>query len=71
MLIDNDAGFINPAYGLLRPTDCKSDEMGVSPRYAIPKALAQAGLTIDDIDIYEVNEALSPDGVCNPVRIFM
>ena len=29
---------------------CKSDEMGVGPRYAIPKALAQAGLTVDDID---------------------
>ncbi len=38
---------------------CKSDEMGVGPRYAIPKALGQAGLTIDDIDIYEINEAFA------------
>ncbi|MBU2451822.1 MAG: thiolase family protein, partial [Proteobacteria bacterium] len=38
---------------------CKSDEMGVGPRYAIPKALEQAGLTIDDIDIYEINEAFA------------
>ncbi|SMC87460.1 3-ketoacyl-CoA thiolase [Desulfocicer vacuolatum DSM 3385] len=38
---------------------CKSDEMGVGPRYAIPKALELAGLTIDDIDIYEINEAFA------------
>ncbi|WDP90402.1 MAG: thiolase family protein [Desulfobacter sp.] len=38
---------------------CKSDEMGVGPKYAIPVALKQAGLTIDDIDIYEINEAFA------------
>ncbi|WP_457554266.1 thiolase family protein [Desulfobacula sp.] len=38
---------------------CKSDEMGVGPRYAIPKVLKQAGLTIDDIDIFEINEAFA------------
>ncbi|MCG8565868.1 MAG: thiolase family protein, partial [Desulfobacterales bacterium] len=38
---------------------CKSDEMGVGPKYAIPKVLEQAGLTIDDIDIYEINEAFA------------
>ncbi len=38
---------------------CKSDEMGVGPKYAIPKALKQAGLTIDDIDIWEINEAFA------------
>jgi len=38
---------------------CKSDEMGVGPRYAIPRALKQAGLTIEDIDIFEVNEAFA------------
>lgn len=38
---------------------CKSDEMGVGPRYAIPKVLEQAGLTIEDIDIYEINEAFA------------
>ena len=38
---------------------CRSDEMGVGPRYAIPKVLAQAGMTIDDIDIYEINEAFA------------
>jgi len=38
---------------------CNSDEMGVGPRYAIPKVLEQAGFTIDDIDIYEINEAFA------------
>ncbi len=38
---------------------CKSDEMGVGPLYAIPKVLEQAGLSIDDIDIYEINEAFA------------
>ncbi len=38
---------------------CRSDEMGVGPRYAIPKVLEQAGLTVDDIDIYEINEAFA------------
>ncbi|MFO7751089.1 MAG: thiolase family protein [Desulfobacteraceae bacterium] len=38
---------------------CNPDEMGVGPRYAIPKVLDQAGMTIDDIDIYEINEAFA------------
>jgi acetyl-CoA acyltransferase len=38
---------------------CKSDEMGVGPRYAIPRVLEQAGMTIDDIDIFEINEAFA------------
>ena len=42
---------------------CKSDEMGVGPRYAIPKVLAQAGMTIDDIDIYEINEAFASQAI--------
>jgi len=33
--------------------------MGISPIYAIPKALAQAGLSKDDVDIYEINEAFA------------
>jgi len=38
---------------------CRSDEMGVGPRYAIPKVLEQAGLTIADMDIIELNEAFA------------
>ncbi|WAQ95073.1 THIKA-like protein [Mya arenaria] len=35
------------------------DEMGVGPAAAIPQALKMAGLTIDDIDVYEINEAFA------------
>ena len=38
---------------------CKADEMGVGPRYAIPKLLAMAGMTVDDIDLWEINEAFA------------
>jgi 3-oxoadipyl-CoA thiolase len=34
--------------------------MGVGPAYAIPKALARAGLTLADIGIIEINEAFAP-----------
>ncbi len=35
------------------------DEMGIGPIYAVPKLLAQAGLTMDDIDLWELNEAFA------------
>ena len=38
---------------------CKADEMGVGPRYAIPKLLEKAGLTVDDIGLWEINEAFA------------
>jgi acetyl-CoA acyltransferase len=38
---------------------CKPEEMGVGPRYAIPKVLKQAGLTTKDIDVFEINEAFA------------
>ena len=33
--------------------------MGVGPAYAIPEVLKKAGLTTNDIDIYEINEAFA------------
>jgi len=42
---------------------CKSDEMGVGPKYAIPKLLEQVGMSIDDIDIYEINEAFAAQAI--------
>lgn len=56
---------LNPIAKLVSYTTigCKSDEMGVGPRYAIPKVLKQAGLTIDDIDIYEINEAFASQAI--------
>ena len=38
---------------------CRADEMGVGPRYAIPKLLKLAGMTVDDIDVWEINEAFA------------
>jgi acetyl-CoA acyltransferase len=38
---------------------CKADEMGVGPRYAIPKLLKKTGLDIKDIDYFEINEAFA------------
>ncbi|VAW09496.1 3-ketoacyl-CoA thiolase @ Acetyl-CoA acetyltransferase [hydrothermal vent metagenome] len=35
------------------------DEMGIGPVYAVPKLLGKAGLTLDDIDIIELNEAFA------------
>ena len=35
------------------------DEMGIGPVYAIPKALERAGLTMDDIGLWELNEAFA------------
>ena len=38
---------------------CRADEMGVGPRYAIPKLLSKAGLSVDDIGLWEINEAFA------------
>ena len=40
-------------------TGCLPEEMGVGPVFAIPKALTAAGLTLDDIDLIELNEAFA------------
>jgi acetyl-CoA C-acetyltransferase len=38
---------------------CAPDEMGIGPVFAVPKLLQQHGLTIDDIDLWELNEAFA------------
>jgi len=38
---------------------CEPDEMGIGPVFAIPKLLERAGKTIDDIDLWELNEAFA------------
>ncbi|MDP4923086.1 MAG: acetyl-CoA C-acyltransferase [Limnohabitans sp.] len=38
---------------------CEPDEMGIGPVYAVPKALARLGLTVQDIDLWELNEAFA------------
>ena len=38
---------------------CQPDEMGIGPLYSIPKLLKSANLTVDDIDLWELNEAFA------------
>ncbi len=38
---------------------CEPDEMGIGPVFAIPKVLARLGLKMDDIDLWELNEAFA------------
>jgi acetyl-CoA C-acetyltransferase len=38
---------------------CEPDEMGIGPIYAVPRLLARHGLGIDDIDLWELNEAFA------------
>ncbi len=51
-----------PILGLFRgfqSVGCKPEEMGIGPVFAIPKLLDRAGLTIDDIGLWEINEAFA------------
>ncbi len=38
---------------------CEPDEMGIGPVFAIPKLLKKAGLTVNDIGLWELNEAFA------------
>ena len=38
---------------------CAPEEMGIGPIYAVPKLLAHHGLTIDDVGLWEINEAFA------------
>ena len=38
---------------------CEPDEMGIGPVFAVPKLLKRAGLSIEDIDLWELNEAFA------------
>jgi acetyl-CoA C-acetyltransferase len=38
---------------------CEPDEMGIGPVFAVPKLLERAGLTLEDIDLWELNEAFA------------
>jgi acetyl-CoA C-acetyltransferase len=38
---------------------CEPDEMGIGPVYAVPKVLGRLGLTVNDIDLWELNEAFA------------
>lgn len=47
------------AFRGLAVAGCEPDEMGIGPVFAVPKLLARHGLTVDDIDLWELNEAFA------------
>ncbi len=46
-------------YRGLAVAGCAADEMGIGPVFAIPKLLQRHGLSVDDIDLWELNEAFA------------
>jgi acetyl-CoA C-acetyltransferase len=42
---------------------CEPDEMGIGPVFAIPKLLERAGLKIDEIGLFEINEAFASQAI--------
>ncbi len=42
---------------------CEPDEMGIGPVFAVPKLLARTGLSMDDIDLWELNEAFAVQAI--------
>lgn len=46
------------AYGGIAVAGCGPDEMGIGPVFAVPKLLKANGLSMDDIDLWELNEPL-------------
>src|SRR4029079_14268187 len=48
---------------------CAPDEMGIGPVFAVPKLLKQRGLTVDDIDLWELNEAFAVQVLYCPDRL--
>ena len=47
------------AYRGLAVAGCRPEEMGIGPVFAVPKLLERNGLTLDDIDLWELNEAFA------------
>lgn len=47
------------AYRGIAVAGCKADEMGIGPVFAVPKLLNRHGLTVDDIGLWELNEAFA------------
>ena len=46
-------------YRGLAVAGCEPDEMGIGPVFAVPRLLERNGLTMDDIDLWELNEAFA------------
>ena len=42
---------------------CSPEEMGIGPVFAVPRLLERHGLTVDDIDLWELNEAFASQSI--------
>ncbi len=51
------------AFRGLAVAGCEPDEMGIGPVFAVPKLLARHGLTVDDIGLWELNEAFASQSI--------
>jgi acetyl-CoA C-acetyltransferase len=51
------------AFRGLAVAGCEPDEMGIGPVFAVPKLLARHGLTVDDIGLWELNEAFASQAI--------
>ncbi|MDA7416030.1 acetyl-CoA C-acyltransferase [Xenophilus arseniciresistens] len=51
------------AFRGLAVAGCEPDEMGIGPVFAVPRLLARHGLKIDDIDLWELNEAFASQAI--------
>ena len=56
---------LNPlgAFRGMAVAGCEPDEMGIGPVFAVPKLLERHGLTVDDIDLWELNEAFASQAI--------
>ena len=48
---------------------CAADEMGIGPVFAVPRLLERKGLTVDDIDLWELNEAFASQALFSRDRL--
>lgn len=51
------------AFRGLAVAGCEPDEMGIGPVFAVPKLLARHGLKVEDIDLWELNEAFASQSI--------
>jgi len=51
------------AFRGLAVAGCEPDEMGIGPVFAVPKLLTRFGLTVDDIGLWELNEAFASQAI--------
>ncbi|WP_305825329.1 acetyl-CoA C-acyltransferase [Massilia brevitalea] len=51
------------AFRGLAVAGCEPDEMGIGPVFAVPKLLSRFGLTVDDIGLWELNEAFASQAI--------